>query len=64
MTEKTLKHLTLDGLFDLLLNSSKELLEAIDKKDEIGIKVKKKKLELLQELIDAKKIELNPILKK
>ena len=64
MTEETLKHLTIDGLFDLLLNSSKEFLEAIDKKDEIGIKVKKKQLELLQKLIDARKIELNPILKK
>ena len=59
MTEETLKHLTMDGLFDLMMLNTKELLEAIDKKDEIGIKVKTKQLELLQRTIVAKKLELS-----
>ncbi len=55
MTEETLKHLAMDGLFDLMMLSVSELFEAMDKKDEIGIKVKKKQLELLQRVIIAKK---------
>jgi len=59
MTEETLKHLTMDGLFDLMLLGTKEVLEAIDKKDEIGRRVKQKQLELLQRVIVAKKLELS-----
>ena len=59
MTEETLKHLTMDGLFDLMVLGTKELLEASDKKDEIGIRVKQKQHELLQRVIVAKKLELS-----
>ena len=59
MTEETLKHLTMDGLFDLIVLATKEVLEAVDKKDEIGLRVKQKQLELLQRVIVAKKLELS-----
>jgi hypothetical protein len=57
MTEETLKHLSIDGLFDLMLLSVKELLEAMDNNDEIGIRVKKKQVELLQRVILTRKLE-------
>ena len=59
MTEQTLKHLAMDGLVDLLLLSVTEFLEALEKKDEIGVRVKRKQIELLQGVIQAKKIELS-----
>jgi len=55
MTEETLKDLNTDGLFDLMIVSVQELLEAMDKKDEIGVRVKKKQVELLQRVIVAKR---------
>jgi hypothetical protein len=54
MTEQTLKYLPIEGLFELLLLSSRELLEAMDKKDDIGIKIKKKQMELLLKVIAEK----------
>jgi hypothetical protein len=54
MTEQTLKYLAIDGLFGLLMLSTRELLEVMDKKDEIGIRIKKKQVELLQQMIDEK----------
>ena len=59
MTEETLKHLTMDGLFDLMILSTKELLDAMDKKDEIGIRIKRKQVELLQNVI-AEKQQFHP----
>ena len=57
MTDQTLKHLDMDGLLDLMLLSIKDLLEAMEKEDEIGTKVRKKQVELLQRLIVKKKEE-------
>ena len=57
MTEHTLQYLPIEGLFELLLLSTKELLEAMEKKDEIGIRIKKRQVEILQKVI-AEKQEL------
>ena len=54
MTDQTFKYLSIDGLFYLLLLSTRELLEAMDKKDEIGIRIKRKQVELLQNVIAEK----------
>ena len=54
MTDQTFKYLTIDGLFYLLLLSTQELLEAMDKKDEIGIRIKRNQVELLQKVITEK----------
>ena len=62
MTEETLKDLNTDGLFDLMIISVKELLKAMDKKDEIGVRVKKKQVELLQRVIVAKRAHLGATL--
>ena len=59
MTEETLKHLSLDGLYDLMLLSITALLEAVEKKDEAGTVARKKQVELLQSVIRAKKIQLS-----
>ena len=58
MTEDTLKDLDLDGLLELMLVCTKELSETIDKKDEIGMRIKKKQLDLLHRLIIEKKEQL------
>ena len=58
MTEETLKHVNIDGLFDLMLLGIEELLEAMKKKDPVGIRVKKKQVELLQRVIVTRKAEL------
>ena len=55
MKEETLKQLNLDGLFDLLLLSTKELLESIDRKDEIGQRVKIRQIAILNKVITDKK---------
>ena len=62
MTEETLKDLNTDGLFDLMIVSVKELLKAMDKKDKIGVRVKKKQVELLQRVIVAKRTHLGTTL--
>ena len=59
MTEQTLKHLNPEGLSDLLVLSVQEFLDAMETKDEIAVRVKKKQLELLLRVIVAKKLELS-----
>jgi hypothetical protein len=52
MTEVSLKDVSLDTLFDLMIQAFKELLEA--GKNEKIVKAKKKELSLLQRVIVAK----------
>ena len=59
MTEQNLNHLTMEGLIDLLLLSTSEFLEAVEKKDETGIRVKKDQVDLLHQVIVAKRTELS-----
>lgn len=59
MTEVSLKTAALDTLFDLMIQTFKELLEAGE--NEKIVTVKKKELELLQRVILAKVLELHPV---
>jgi hypothetical protein len=59
MTEVSLKDAALDTLFDLMIQTFKELLEAGE--NEKIVKIKKKELELLQRIIVAKVAELHPV---
>jgi hypothetical protein len=63
MTEATLKDLPLDVLIDMMIKSTKELLDAIEKNEEDGveIRVKKKQLELVQGVILSKKTQLKEL---
>ncbi|MEP7372847.1 MAG: hypothetical protein ABI675_05615 [Chitinophagaceae bacterium] len=59
MTEVYLKKVDLDTLFDLMIQTFKELLQA--GKNEKLVKIKKKELSLLQRVIVAKVQELYPV---
>jgi hypothetical protein len=52
MTEVTLKDVALDTLFDLMIQTFRELLDAGENQE--IVKIKKKDLELLQRIIVAK----------
>jgi hypothetical protein len=58
MTEETLKHLTMEGLIDLLLLTTNEFLEAVEKKDKIGITAKRNQVDVIHLAIAAKRKEL------
>jgi len=60
MTEATLRELPLEILIDMMIKSTKELLDAIERNEEDGIDiiVKKKQLQMIQAAILAKKTEL------
>ena len=59
MTEVSLKDVALDTLFDLMIQTFKELLDAGE--NEKIVKTKKKELSLLQRVIVAKVEQLHPI---
>lgn len=59
MTEVYLKKVDLDTLFDLMIQTFKELLQA--GKNEKLVKIKKKELSLLQRVIVAKVVQLDPV---
>ena len=59
MTEVSLKEVALDTLFDLMIQTFKELLKAGD--NEKIVKAKKKELSLLQRVIVAKVEKLHPV---
>jgi hypothetical protein len=63
MTEATLKELPLDVLIDMMIKSTKELLDAIEKNEEDGIDVivKKKQLQMIQAAILTRKTQLKEI---
>lgn len=58
MTEITLKDVALDTLFDLMIQTFRELLDAGENQE--IVKVKKKDLELLQRIIVDKVVALYP----
>lgn len=58
MTEVTLKDVALDSLFDLMIQTFGELLDAGENQE--IVKVKKRDLELLQRIIVDKVVALNP----
>ena len=57
MTDETLKALHLEGLMELLFQSTKELLEALERAtpDDIEIRTKKKQVQMLYDVILQKK---------
>ena len=57
MTDETLKALHLEGLMELLFQSTKELLEALERAtpDDIEIRTKKKQVQMLYDAILQKK---------
>ncbi|MBC7867293.1 MAG: hypothetical protein H7X88_07150 [Gloeobacteraceae cyanobacterium ES-bin-316] len=57
MTEVTLKDIALDTLFDLMIQTFRELLDAGENQE--IVKIKKKDLELLQRIIVAKAVALD-----
>ena len=59
MTEVSLKDAALDTLFDLMIQTFKELLDAGGNK--AIVKIKKNDIELLQRIIIAKVVELKPV---
>ncbi len=61
MTEDDLHKLSLDELFDVMIRSSKELIEFNCGKDEIGYAEKKEEVQLIQKYIVAKRAEFRPL---
>jgi hypothetical protein len=59
MIEVSFKDTALNTLFDLMIQTFKELLDAGESKE--IVKIKKKELELLQRTIITKVVELKPI---
>jgi hypothetical protein len=59
MTKETLKDAALDALFDLMIQTFKELLDAGENKE--IIRMKKNDIELLQRTIISKIVELHPV---
>jgi hypothetical protein len=57
MTEETLKHRTMEGLVDLMLLTTNEFLEAVERRDEIEMRAKKNQVDLLHQIIIAKRAE-------
>ncbi|HEX6194144.1 MAG TPA: hypothetical protein VFZ42_17340 [Chitinophagaceae bacterium] len=57
MTDETLRALHLEGLMELLFQSTRELLEALERNspDEIEIRTKKKQVQMLYDAILQKK---------
>lgn len=57
MKISTLNNLSLDGLTELLVQGTKELLEALDRRvpDEIEIRIKKKQVQAIHDAIMYKK---------
>ena len=57
MTDDTLRALHLEGLMELLFQSTRELLEALERTqpDEIEIRTKKKQVQMLYDVILQKK---------
>ena len=57
MTDETLRALHLEGLMELLFQSTKELLEALERAtpDDIEIRTKKKQVQMLYDAILQKK---------
>ena len=57
MTDETLRALHLEGLMELLFQSTKELLEALERTspDDIEIRTKKKQVQMLYDAILQKK---------
>ena len=61
MTEDSLKHLSLDELLDLMMQSTKDLVDIInkDKKIKKEYETKRKEVRQLQNFIVAKEVESN-----
>jgi hypothetical protein len=59
MTKETLKDAALDTLFDLMIQTFKELLDAGENKE--IVKIKKEEVQILQRIIIAKVVELHPV---
>jgi hypothetical protein len=59
MTEDALKKLSIDALFDMLMKSTKELVDMIHKEGKIKLEAKKKEVQLIQKAIIAKRTENN-----
>jgi predicted transcriptional regulator len=57
---ESLKRLSLDELMDLLMQSTKELVDMIHKEDKAALEAKKKQVQLLQQAIVAKRAEFPP----
>ena len=57
MTDETLRALHLEGLMELLFQSTRELLEALERTtpDDIEIRTKKKQVQMLYDAILQKK---------
>ena len=61
MTEDDLHKLSLDELFDLMMKSTKELIDFNCGKNEIGYAQKKEEVQLIQRFIVAKRAEFRPL---
>jgi hypothetical protein len=59
MTEDALNKLSKDALFDMLMKSTKELVDMIHKEGITKLEAKKKEVQLIQKAIIAKRAENN-----
>lgn len=59
MPYSTYRHLPLETLYELLAIASRDMVVAVESKDnrEVGIKAMKKQIEILLRVIDEKKVE-------
>jgi hypothetical protein len=60
MTEDTLEEFPIDALFDLLMQSTKELIDLMYKENITAFDAKKAEVVLLQKIIVAKRAEFPP----
>lgn len=60
MTEDTLEELPIDALFDLLMQSTKELMDMLHKEGITPYEAKKAEVQLLQKIIVAKRADEKP----
>jgi hypothetical protein len=61
MTEAKLLELSIDELFDLLMKSTKELIDLNCDQNAIGYEAKKEEVQLIQRFIIAKRAEFPPL---
>jgi len=57
MTEDTLKQLPVVSLFNLMIETTDELMAMNRKENETAMQVKKEEVELMQKIIIAKRVE-------
>ena len=61
MSESDLDNLSLDDLFDLLMKSTRELIDFNCEQNEIGYAEKKEEVQLIQRFIVSKRAEFPPL---